>query len=431
LNSPGEHADESPVSIFDILIENKIEELFLLEDSFGGFLQAHQNCKENNIKLNFGLRFNFLCDVKEKNEEALKSRCKYSIFAKNNEGYKRLVKIWSLAAKEGFYYTPNLDFKVLRDFWNDDDLLMCVPFYDSFLHRNTLEGAVCIPDFEYCKPVLFLEDNDVPFDYLIRDRVEAYAKSSGLLTQEVKSIFYKGKKDFMAYLTFKCVNKRSTLDRPNMDHMCSDEFCFESWAKQKKLKVADDKPKKKVAVPKKEKDNVIVLTKEQQKYANQIGAKRQKYNESINKKDAYGFKGNGEKIHIQGARAELSVSLILKQDWTDFKKNYTSIMADVGKNIQVRSTNYREGNLLVHPKDKDDQVFVLVKSHNYPEMEISGWILGKDAKRKEFWEDGTNWPKFKGRACYRFPYERLNPITTLESLGVITKKAEGIGGTHA
>jgi DNA polymerase III alpha subunit len=240
LNDPGEHSDNSPVSIFDILIENKIEELFLLEDSFGGFLQAHQNCKDNNIKLNFGLRFNFLCDIEEKNDEALKSRCKYSIFAKNNEGYKRLVKIWSFAAKKGFYYTPNLDFKALKDFWNNDDLLMCVPFYDSFLHRNTLENASCIPDLEYCKPVFFLEDNDVPFDHLIRNRVETYTKSSGFSTQEVQSIYYKNKDDFLAYLTFKCINNRSTLEKPNMDHMCSNEFCFESW----KEKETQDKIKK-------------------------------------------------------------------------------------------------------------------------------------------------------------------------------------------
>lgn len=233
LSKPGESSDDSPISIFDILTENNMKELYLVENSFGGFLEAHENCKENNIKLNFGLRLNFLCDVEEKNEEALKSRCKYIVFAKNADGYKRLVKIWSLAAKKGFYYTPNLDFKILQEFWDDDDLLMCVPFYDSFLHRNTLEGAVCIPDFEYCQPTLLVEDNDVPFDYLIRDRVEAYAKSSGSPIQEVKSIYYKNKKDFLSYLTFRCINNRSTLEKPNIDHMCSNEFCFESWKEKK------------------------------------------------------------------------------------------------------------------------------------------------------------------------------------------------------
>ena len=39
----------------------------------------------------------------------------------------------------------------------------------------------------------------------------------------------KRKKDFKAYLTFRCINKRSTLDKPELEHMTSNEFCMESW----------------------------------------------------------------------------------------------------------------------------------------------------------------------------------------------------------
>jgi hypothetical protein len=54
-------------------------------------------------------------------------------------------------------------------------------------------------------------------------------KSPSHLTQETKSIYYKNRDDFLAYLTFRCINNRSSLEKPNIDHMCSDEFCFESW----------------------------------------------------------------------------------------------------------------------------------------------------------------------------------------------------------
>ncbi len=229
LNPAGDEVENSPTSIFDILLNNKINELFLVEDSFGGFLEAYQNSKDNKIKLNFGLRINFLPDLNEKDEEALKSRCKYVIFAKNTEGYKRLIKIWSHAAKDGFYYTPNIDFKTLKEHWSDNDLMLAVPFYDSFLHRNSLEGATCVPDFDFCDPIFLLEDNDIPFDDLIRDRVLKYVESANYKTQEVQSIYYENKNDFLAYLTFRCINNRSTLEKPNIDHMCSDEFSFESW----------------------------------------------------------------------------------------------------------------------------------------------------------------------------------------------------------
>jgi|TARA_R110002020_G_scaffold142963_1_gene315148 hypothetical protein len=158
----------------------------------------------------------------------------------------------------------------------------------------------------------------------------------------------------------------------------------------------------------------IILTKTQREYADNVGIKRQAYNNSINKADAYGFKGDGTAIHVDGARAELAVALALSKDWADFAKDYDKIVADVGTNIQVRSTNYKHGNLLLHPKDRDDQVFVLVKSHDFPTMEVVGWVLGKDAKKKVYWEDGSQHKAFTGRPCYRYPHTKLNPMDSLE-----------------
>jgi len=37
------------------------------------------------------------------------------------------------------------------------------------------------------------------------------------------------KEDFKAYLTFKCINKRTTLESPRFDHLCSHEFSLESY----------------------------------------------------------------------------------------------------------------------------------------------------------------------------------------------------------
>jgi len=37
------------------------------------------------------------------------------------------------------------------------------------------------------------------------------------------------REDFKAYLTFRCINNRTTLNKPNLEHMCSTEFSFESW----------------------------------------------------------------------------------------------------------------------------------------------------------------------------------------------------------
>ena len=51
-----------------------------------------------------------------------------------------------------------------------------------------------------------------------------------------KSIFYKKKKDFKSYLTFRAINQRTSLDKPNLEHMGSEEFCIESWQQKTKAK---------------------------------------------------------------------------------------------------------------------------------------------------------------------------------------------------
>ena len=228
LEKAGDPQNNYPDSIIDIAKENNLKKIFLIDDNMSGFLQAYTNCKEVGIELVFGLRLSVCSDMLQKDEESKNETCKYIIIIKNLEGYKKLVKIYTKASKEGFYYYPRIDFKFLNKIWNKKDLQMAIPFYDSFIFNNVMGSAFCIPDFNKIKPVFFLEDNDLPFDNLVRRRVELYCESK-YETTEVKSIYYKNKKDFKAYLTFKCINNRSVLDKPQFDHMCSSEFSFESW----------------------------------------------------------------------------------------------------------------------------------------------------------------------------------------------------------
>jgi len=59
LDLPEENPDESKSdSILQIAKDNKLDKLFLVEDSMTGFLEAHKACKNLNIQLIFGLRIN-------------------------------------------------------------------------------------------------------------------------------------------------------------------------------------------------------------------------------------------------------------------------------------------------------------------------------------------------------------------------------------
>src|SRR6056300_41356 len=226
LNHPKDLEDEEESdSIFSIALENNLSEITLVEDSLAGFLQAHKSSKDLGLKLIFGLRIS-VSNSKDKDSE----KSKIIIFAKNDAGCKLLNKIYSFAYVElnGF-----IDFDSLKDFFTED-LLIAVPFYDSFIFNNIFNFKSCIPDFSFCTPEFFIEKNNLPFDSILENRVKLYCKDNNYKNTLVKSIYYKSKKDFICFQTYKCIciisfSRSRTLESPNFDHLSSDEFSFESY----------------------------------------------------------------------------------------------------------------------------------------------------------------------------------------------------------
>lgn len=232
LEKKGTSSPSEASSIIDIAVENDLKQVVLIEDSFSSFLEAQVNLNDIGASLIFGLRLTFCANIQDKSEESLASECKYVVFAKNANGYKRLIKLWKAANFEGFYYVPRIDFPTLKKYWSNDDLALSVPFYDSFLYQNIFTFATCVPDFSFTSPSFFLESNQHPLDDHLATKVKDYAKTHSFEVIPAKSIYYKEKKDFLAYLTFRCINNRSTIYKPQLDHFCSEEFCVESWKEQ-------------------------------------------------------------------------------------------------------------------------------------------------------------------------------------------------------
>jgi len=225
-------SDDYPDSIIQIAKEHKLKEISIVEDNMSSFLEAYTNTKNNNIKLNYGLRISITESISEKSEESIQKTSKIILFFKNKNGYEKLTKLFSIAAKSGFYYGPRLDYKILKENWNED-LILAIPFYDSFIFNNTLKNMICIPQFEFTKPIMFIEENDLPFNDIIKNKVKKYAEENSLEVYKVKSIYYNKKKDFKSYLTFRCINNRSILNKPELEHMSSNDFSFESYMRTK------------------------------------------------------------------------------------------------------------------------------------------------------------------------------------------------------
>ena len=227
---------KSILSIDKIIELSKLDSaknLILVEDSLTGYVKAHNSCKNEGLQLIFGLRINCCNDIND--EDSLQdSDHKIIIFAKNDEGCKLLNKISSFSSLEGKGF---VDFNYLNKVWDASKLDLVIPFYDSFIHQNQLYLKNCIPNFKDIKPIFWIEKNNLPFDPLITKATLEYLKGKYESTL-VKSIFYENKDDIEALQTYKIIcgrkfGRAATLSMPNLDHFGSDEFCFESYQKNK------------------------------------------------------------------------------------------------------------------------------------------------------------------------------------------------------
>ncbi len=226
LSHPDKVSTDGSESVFNI---SKSNQICLVEDSLIGFLQAQKTCEDLGKQLIFGLRI--LCSHEDEVEPNSPCLHKVIVFAKNGAGCKNLNQIYSHA-----FCNNNgiINFSSLKKFWSNDDLYLAIPFYDSFIYMNSMHFCSCVPDFSFCDPHFFIEDNYLPFDNQIQNKVKEYCANFNYEFSLAKSIYYNKREDFEAYQTYKCIcerkaGKQRTLAVPNFDHLASPEFCYESY----------------------------------------------------------------------------------------------------------------------------------------------------------------------------------------------------------
>ena len=152
----------------------------------------------------------------------------------------------------------------------------------------------------------------------------------------------------------------------------------------------------------------ITLTDQQLEYATAMGQQRHRYDQAVGASGSYNINesdNDDHRLDIQGCIAEYAVSLALGREWVGFATDFQNLKADVGSNIQVRSTYLPHGNLILHPKDQDEQVFILVRLHDLPSVEIVGWARGKEVKQPRYWKEPV-----PNRPCYLYPHQLLKGL---------------------
>jgi hypothetical protein len=123
----------------------------------------------------------------------------------------------------------------------------------------------------------------------------------------------------------------------------------------------------------------------------------------------YGAASNGMNSYeknILGAQSEMVVAKMLNVYWSGTIGSITmpDMNGRTGGKVQVRSTPRNDGALILHPDDKDEEPFYLVRA-TPPMFDVVGWIIARDGKLQEFWRTDRPYPAFF------VPAELLQAIT--------------------
>lgn len=226
-----------PISVCSITKEYDLKQCFILERTFSSFERLYQNFGKINIPFVFGLELTVCADMAQKDEESFKTESKVNIWMKNSAGYKDLIKFYTKAATDSFYYVPRLDYNYIINNWSDN-LVLTIPFYGSFLHNNYLKNSNCIPSFGSIKPTFFLDDKKLPWDTLLTNKIKSYCEAEKYETQQVSAIRYYSRSDFKSFMVFHCMHNRTrqaVFQNPKKDGLHSDNFAFQDYCEKSNI----------------------------------------------------------------------------------------------------------------------------------------------------------------------------------------------------
>jgi len=164
------------------------------------------------------------------------------LLAKNEVGYKNLLRLSSLGYTEGFYYKPRIDKETLKQYGEGligltSGLKGEVGYY---LVREQLEEAEeTILSYQEClgKENLYLEiqNHGIPEEKQIRDGLKELSKKTGSKLVASNDVHYVLKKEARACEALICIQSGSMLDDPHRLRMPSDDYYLKTADEMKSL----------------------------------------------------------------------------------------------------------------------------------------------------------------------------------------------------
>lgn len=208
-----------------------------------GVVDFWRECKKQGIKPIIGCEVYTAARTRfDKDPERDKRQGHLILLAKNNEGYRNLIKIVSRGFTEGFYYKPRIDKELLRTY---SEGLICLSAclagdIQQYLLRGDYEGAKkealeYLDIFGEGNYYLELQDQGLEEEARIFGDMKRLHEETGIPLVATNDVHYVKKEDAKAHDVLLCIQTVTTISDENRMRFPNDEFYLKSEDEMRKI----------------------------------------------------------------------------------------------------------------------------------------------------------------------------------------------------
>ena len=202
-----------------------------------GALQFYTACLAAGIKPIIGTEF-YICDNLE-NKQGKQKTYHQVLIAKNNTGYKNLLKLNSIAYKKGFYYKPRIDFKTLEEY---SEGLICL----SACLAGRIPQEILLGQYELAEKTTLWFKNLFKDDFYLEVQnhglkeqqdvnkfIKELAQKHNIKLVATNDVHYIEKEDAKMQDVLMCVQMGKKYDDPDRLRFETDEFYYKTYEEMK------------------------------------------------------------------------------------------------------------------------------------------------------------------------------------------------------
>ena len=208
-----------------------------------GVIDFYKEAKKQGIKPIIGCEvYTASRNMQDKDPERDKYQGHLILLAKNNEGYKNLIKIVSEGYTKGFYYKPRVDKELLSRY--SEGIIALSACLEGNVQRKLLnkdfkgakeEALSLLSIFGEGNFYLELQDQGLEDEYAILEDMKRISDETGIPFVATNDVHYVKKEDAEAHDILLCIQTATTVEDERRMRFPNDQFYLKSEDEMRRI----------------------------------------------------------------------------------------------------------------------------------------------------------------------------------------------------